>query len=103
MKSEKCLPDGCSPLSGELVGSADANIRILSSSLRSGMPVQLDLGNIPASEVTAHLVGISGVVINQQKVSSEGTIQLPNNLRRGLYILALKHNGKVQSQKVYVE
>ena len=92
-----------SPLPGELKGSADASIRILSSSLRSGMPVQLDLGNIPASEVTAHLVGISGVVINQQEVSSEGTIQLPNNLRRGLYILALKHNGKVQSQKVYVE
>lgn len=83
--------------------NADASIRILSSSLRSGMPVRLDLGNIPASEVTAHLVGISGVVIDQQAVSSEGTIQLPHNLRRGLYILAFKHNGKVLSQKVYVE
>ena len=85
------------------VRNSDCDFRILSSVLHGGMQVQLDLGSIPPSEVTAHLIGVSGVAIDQQTVSSDGTIQLPHQLRRGLYILALKHNGKVQAKKVYVE
>ena len=81
----------------------DATIRIVSSTLRSGAQVQLDLDGIPASEVKAHLVGISGVVINEQQVSEQGTIDLPTNLRRGLYVLSLSYNGRSYSQKMFVQ
>lgn len=78
-------------------------IRILSSVLKGGQKIQLDLGGIPANELKAHLVGLSGVVIDEQQVADDGTIQLPAQLQRGLYVLALNHNGKIQSFKVYAE
>ena len=84
-------------------GKSDLGFRILSSVLKGGQRVQLDLNGVPASEVQAHLVGSSGVVIASQTVAQDATVQLPASLSRGLYILSLRHNGAVQSFKVYAE
>ncbi len=84
-------------------GSADLGFRILSSVLKGGQRLQLDLNGARPSDVTAHLVGISGAVIKAQTVSPDATIQLPTSLRRGLYVLSLRHHGAIQSFKVYAE
>ena len=81
----------------------DGQIRILSSVLKGGQRLQLDLAGIPASELKAHLVGLAGVVIDEQQVADDGTVQLPAQLQRGLYVLAINHNGKIQSFKVFAE
>ncbi len=82
---------------------ADAKFRILSGAFYSGQQVRFDLAGVNPADVVAHLVGMSGVVIDAQPLSSESTIQLPANLRRGMYILALRYNGKVSTFKVFVE
>lgn len=84
-------------------GPKEPVIRILSGALRSGGQIVLDLNGIEPKNVVAHLVGVSGVLIDEQQVSDASTIQLPSNLRKGMYILALRHNGKTDSFKVYVE
>ena len=82
---------------------ADTKFRILSGAFYSGQQVRFDLAGVNPADVVAHLVGMSGVVIDAQPLSSESTIQLPANLRRGMYILALRYNGKVSTFKVFVE
>ncbi len=79
------------------------NIRIISGALKAGHQIQLDLNGINPNDVVAHLVGVSGVMIDEQTVSEAGTIQLPSNLNRGMYILALYHNGKTDTFKVFIE
>ncbi len=78
-------------------------IKLLSGVLRGGQLVQLDLDGISPKEVTARLVGVSGIMIDEQTVSPSNTIQLPANLHKGMYILALHHNGKIDTFKVFVE
>ncbi len=78
-------------------------IKIISGMIKAGHQIQLDLNGINPNDVVAHLVGVSGVVIDEQKVSDDGKIQLPGNINKGMYILALYHNGKVNTFKVYVE
>ena len=85
------------------IQSENTEFRILSGALHSGQQVRFDLAGVNPSDVVAHLVGISGVVVEEQPMSSESTIQLPANLRRGMYLLALRYNGKVSTFKVYVE
>lgn len=78
-------------------------IKLLSGALHAGQIVQLDLDGIAPNDVTAHLVGVSGIMIDEQKVSPNSTIQLPASLHKDMYILALHHNGKIDTFKVYVE
>ncbi len=85
------------------ISSEDAQIRILSGALHSGQQIRFDLAGVNPADITAHLVGVSGVVIEQQPMGVDATIQLPSNVRRGMYILALRYNGKVSTFKVYVE
>ena len=54
-------------------------IKILSGVLHAGQQVQLDLGGISPETVTAHLVGVSGIMIDEQKVSPSSTVQLPSS------------------------
>ena len=78
-------------------------IKILSGVLHAGQQVMLDLGGISPETVTAHLVGVSGIMIDEQKVSPSSTVQLPATLQRGMYILALHHDSRIDTFKVYVE
>ena len=85
------------------ISAEDAQIRILSGALHGGQQIRFDLAGVNPSDITAHLVGVSGVVIEQQPMGVDATIQLPSSVRRGMYILALRYNGKVSTFKVYVE
>ena len=85
------------------ISAEDAQIRILSGSLHGGQQIRFNLAGVNPADITAHLVGVSGVVIEQQPMGVDATIQLPSNVRRGMYILALRYNGKVSTFKVYVE
>ena len=94
---------GISQVSADNSDSSEGTIRILSSTLRPGGDLQLDLSGINAEDIVAHLVGVSGVVIDEQQVSQDGTISIPASLPRGLYVLSLNYNGQVASQKVFVQ
>ncbi len=82
-------------------GAEDIGIR--STTLKPGGTVLFNLNGIDPATVNAHLVGVSGVVIDQQRLASDGSIRLPYSLPRGMYILSLEHAGKITSRKVFVE
>ncbi len=96
-------PTGIDDVTAGSGNHSEPSIKILSGVLRAGQQVQLDLGGIAPDSVTAHLVGLSGIMIDEQTISPSGTIQLPSSLQRGMYILALHHDGKIDTFKVYVE
>ena len=79
------------------------SFRLLTSVLRAGSQVQIDLNGVEGRDVVAHLVGASGILIDMQTVSDTGTIQLPASLPRGLYFLSLRHKGNIQTFKVFAE
>ena len=98
------IPTAIEEVTPNVVNTNDnGQFRILTSILKGGQKVQLALGDVPGNEVTAHLVGLAGVVIDEQKVADDGTVQLPAFLNRGMYVLALEYQGKVQSFKVFAE
>ncbi len=76
---------------------------LLTTVMHGNGQVQIDLNGIPGKEVTAHLVGASGILIDEQKVSETGTVQLPSFLPKGLYFLSLQHNGMIQTFKLFAE
>ena len=82
---------------------AQPEIRIVSGSLKAGHQIQLDLAGINPKDVKVHLVGVSGVMIEEDSVSDDGRIQLPSNMNKGMYVLALYHNGKISTFKVFIE
>lgn len=82
---------------------SDSHIRLLSTTLHGGSKVQFDLGTTDPTTVIAHLVGASGIVIDEQPLSADGTVQLPASLRKGMYIISLKVGGKITSSKIFVE
>jgi hypothetical protein len=76
---------------------------LLTSVMHGGGQVQIDLNGVAGKDVTAHLVGASGILIDEQKVGENGTIQLPSFLPKGLYFLSLLHNGQIQTFKLFAE
>ncbi|MCH5177831.1 MAG: hypothetical protein J1F25_07385 [Prevotellaceae bacterium] len=89
------------PSAAEKGGST--TFRVLSTVLRAGGQVQLDLGGVPANEVQAHLVGAAGILLDSQTVSDAQTVQLPAFLPKGIYFLSLRHKGKVQTFKLFAQ
>lgn len=81
----------------------DLGIRITSSVLHAGGTIQFDLGTNAASDIVAHLTGFSGVMIDAQPMSANGTIRLPHTLPNGMYILTLARGNQQQSYKVFVK
>jgi len=81
----------------------DLGIRIMSSVLHAGGTIQFDLGTNAASDIVAHLAGLSGVMIDEQPMSANGTIRLPHTLPNGMYILTLARGEQKQSYKVFVK
>ena len=96
-------PTGIESVNSDTEKGGVPTIKILSGVLHAGQQVQLDLGGIAPGCVTARMVGISGIMIDEQTVSPSGTIQLPSSLQRGMYILALHHDVQLDTFKVYVE
>lgn len=81
----------------------DLGIRITSSVLHAGGTIQFDLGTNSASDIVAHLTGLSGVMIDEQPMSDNGTIRLPHTLPNGMYVLTLARGDQQQSYKVFVK
>lgn len=90
---------------GKLTGGEgdDLGIRLLSSTLQPGGQVRFDLGQAEAGDIVAHLTGLSGVMIDEQPMSDNGTIRLPHTLPSGMYVLTLARGEQKQSYKVFVK
>lgn len=85
----------------EATNSSELPFLLMSTVLRSGAQVKVDLCGAPAKDVTAHLIGASGIMIESQKVLDGGYIQLPANLPRGMYFLSLEYEGRIKTFKTF--
>jgi len=83
--------------------SDEAHVRIVSSILRSGNTVQLQLDGVEPSEVKVHMIGLSGIVMDAAPLRADGTYTLPANLTHGLYFVKFAYRGKVDTYKVLVK
>lgn len=86
-----------------IADSNEAHVKILTSVIRSGNTVQLQLDGVSASDVKVHMVGLSGVIVDAANLNSDGTYTMPTNLNSGLYIIKFTHHGKVDTYKVIVK
>ena len=87
----------------EATDQSSETFHILSTVHHSGSTVQFDLGSVMPDKVVAHLVGLSGVLIDEQPLSADATITLPGHLPHGLYVLSLKYGESIQSFKIIIE
>lgn len=84
-------------------GSDEARVHIMSTIIRSGNTVQLQLDGVQPSDVKVHMMGLGGIVVDAASLNSDGTYTLPANLTPGLYFVKFTHNDKVDTYKVIVK
>lgn len=89
--------------SSAAVQGNDLGVRLLSSVLQAGGAVRLDLGDNEPASLVAHLVGTSGVLIDEQTVGADGTVRLPHTLPAGMYVLSLARGSQQQAFKIFVK
>ncbi len=65
-------------------------IRILTSVIRGGETIQLDLNGVDANDVKVRIVGLSGVVVESGKLEADGTYTMPD-VFPGMYFITLSH------------
>lgn len=83
--------------------SDEARVRIMSTVIRSGNTVQLQLDGVEPSDVRVHMMGLSGIVVDAAPLNSDGTYTMPAGLTPGLYFVKFTHRGKVDTYKVLVK
>ncbi len=77
-------------------------IRILTSVIRGGETVQLDLNGINADDVKVRIVGLSGIIIESGNLNSEGNFTMPE-VYPGLYFITLSHGSQREVFKCIVK
>ncbi|MBQ9665854.1 MAG: T9SS type A sorting domain-containing protein [Bacteroidaceae bacterium] len=85
-----------------VANSERAQVKILSSVLSSGNTIQLQLDGVEASDVKVHIVGLSGIVVDNAQLQGN-FYTLPSNLHHGLYFIRFTYNGKSDTYKVIVK
>ena len=83
--------------------SDEARVRIMSTVIRSGNTIQLQLDGVEPSEVQVHMFGLSGVVVDAAPLNADGTYTLPADLPTGLHFIKFTHRGKTDTYKVLIK
>lgn len=84
-------------------GEGNDKVRIMSGMLRAGNDVQLSLGRISVQDVNVRMVGMSGVVVANGRLNSNGTYTIPANVRPGFYGITFSHGNQRDSYKVILK
>lgn len=92
-------------LADETAADADLSqrIKLLTSVIRGGSQISVDLTNVDAADVSVRVVGINGVVESAGRLSNNGTYTMPSGLRHGLYFLTFIYNGQHVTYKAIVQ
>ena len=77
-------------------------VKVLSSDIRPGSTVHVDLNGADASGVELRVVGASGVVVSNGKVNADGSFVMPTGIPTGLYIVTFEYDGNKDVVKLFV-
>jgi hypothetical protein len=77
-------------------------VKVLSSDVRPGSTVHVDLNGADASGVELRVVGASGVVVSNGKVNADGSFVMPTGIPTGLYIVTFEYDGNKDVVKLFV-
>jgi hypothetical protein len=78
-------------------------VRLMSSVVRSGDRVQVDLNGADASNINVRIVGLSGVAVESGKLEADGTYTIPAGLRKGLYFITFSNGSQRNVFKVLMQ
>lgn len=78
-------------------------VRLMSSVVRSGDRVQVDLNGADASNINVRIVGLSGVAVESGKLEADGTYTIPAGLRKGLYFITFSNGAQRNVFKVLMQ
>ncbi len=77
-------------------------IRLMTSIIRGGETVQLDLNGINADDVKVRIVGLSGIIVESGNLNSDGNFTMPE-VYPGLYFITLSHGSQREVFKCIVK
>ena len=86
-----------------VANSDEARVHIMSTLIRSGNTIQLQLDGVEPADVKVHMLGLSGIVADAASLNPDATYTLPANLIPGVYFIKFTHYGKVDTYKVLVK
>jgi hypothetical protein len=78
-------------------------VRLMSSVVKSGDRVQVDLNGADASNINVRIVGLSGVAVELGKLETDGTYTIPAGLRKGLYFITFSNGAQRNVFKVLMQ
>jgi hypothetical protein len=78
-------------------------VRLMSSVVKSGDRVQVDLNGADASNINVRIVGLSGVAVESGKLEADGTYTIPAGLRKGLYFITFCNGAQRNVFKVLMQ
>ena len=86
-----------------MVDSDVPQVKMLTSVIRSGYNIQLQLDGVEASDVQVHIVGLSGIIVDAAPLNRDGSYTIPSTLSHGLYFITFSHGTKADTYKVIVK
>lgn len=89
--------------SASVAGSDVPQVKMLTSVIRSGYNIQLQLDGVEASDVQVHIVGLSGIIVDAAPLNRDGSYTIPSTLSHGLYFITFSHGTKADTYKVIVK
>jgi hypothetical protein len=75
----------------------------MSSVVKSGDIVQIDLNGANASDIKVRIVGLSGVIVESGDLNADGTFSIPAGLRKGLYFITFSNGERRDVFKVLMK
>jgi hypothetical protein len=78
-------------------------VRLMSSVVKSGDIVQIDLNGANASDIKVRIVGLSGVIVESGDLNADGTFSIPAGLRKGLYFITFTNGERRDVFKVLMK
>ena len=88
---------------GDVSTPSNDAVKIMTSNIRAGQPIQLRLDGVSPSQVMVRVVGLPGVVAAAGRLNPDGTFIMPANIPSGLYVLTFSYDGQRQVVKTIVK
>lgn len=78
-------------------------VRLMSSVVKSGDNISVDLNGADANDINVRIVGLSGVIVESGNLNSDGTYTIPAGLRKGLYFITFSNGDRRDVFKVLMK
>ena len=78
-------------------------VRLMSSVVKSGDNISVDLNGADANDINVRIVGLSGVIVESGNLNADGTYTIPAGLRKGLYFITFSNGDRRDVFKVLMK